>query len=398
LKNYKVDIVIPIYNNADLVKNCVDSVLSTTDDNVRIILVDDCSPGNEIPNLFDNYKKNPRIYLHRSMLNQGFIGTTRIGARIGNSSYILFLNSDIIATEKNWVDKLIPKEKNTAIVGAKLLFPKTHPKLLADKVQHAGVAVTNNGKDSNGTERYGIFHIFSGYENDFSEVNRNKKVNTVTGACFLVRRDVWNRLGGWDLSFGKGVYEDVDFCWRTSERGYNIEYNPSTFLYHYESTGMIDKTQHPLQKYGGQNFQTLLNRWSGRIPLNGDSFYGKGTIERWKEYSNTIINATIYLNGKDYKNAEKCAIKCIDLAPELPGGHYVKAVTLFENNEHLSSIGYILSALKTNPIFWIARFKLIEEFIKTDQVRNAVNQIELVKEVFPNHSEIKRLENMLGIV
>jgi GT2 family glycosyltransferase len=395
LKNYEVDIIIPIYGHAEMTKKCIDSVLATTDDNVRIVLIDDCSPSNEIPILFDSYKKVERIVSHRMFINKGFIGSTKTGVKISDSPYILFLNSDTESIEKNWVDKLIPKEKETAIVGAKLLYPLSHPQLLAGKVQHAGVAIMENGIVRENEKLYNIFHIFSGQNADFLKVNQRKFMNTVTGACFLVRRNVWTRLGGWDDNFGKGVYEDVDFCWKVSQRGYRIEYNPETYLYHHESAGLIIKKDHPLQKFGPNNFQYLMRKWYDLIPLNGDYFYGEGTIDRWQKYSDNIASAIACLNKKDYDNAQVYGMNCANVAPEFHGGCYIVAVCLEKAGYYKESIEFLRASLQANPLFWEARFKLIEELMTIDRISDANQEFNLLAEIFPDHQRVKDLYNVL---
>lgn len=326
----------------------------------------------------------------RLSANRGFIGSTKFGAKVSNSPYILFLNSDTEAIEKNWLDKLIPKDKNVAIVGTKLLFPPTHPKLLANKVQHAGVAVFERPNNN-----YNIFHIYSGYDLNFLEVCHYKSLNTVTGACFLIRRDVWNRLGGWDVNFNKGVYEDVDLCWRVNERGYDILYDPSTCLYHHESAGTKDKREHPLQKFGGENFQYLLRKWHNRVPVNGNSFYGKGTNERWKEYASKIVEAIPYLDKKDFDEAREIGMQCINVAPEFHGGYYIVGVCLSKAGYHKESIEFLQESLRTNPVFWQSRFQLIEEFMETERISDANQEFNLVAEVFPDHQKVRELYNSL---
>jgi GT2 family glycosyltransferase len=387
LKSYEVDIIIPIYGHAEMTKRCIDSVLKTTGDNIHIILIDDCSPGNEIPILFNEYKNIERISLYRMPFNQGFIGSTKNGVRLGAAPYILFLNSDTEAIEENWVNKLIPQEKNMAIVGTKLLFPPTHPRILANRIQHAGVAIVENNENN-----YGVFHIFTGYSSGAPEVNRIRNVNTVTGACCLVRRDIWNRLNGWDDNFGKGVYEDVDFCWRVSQRGYDIIYDPVTYLYHYESANvefnLNNKFQHPLHKDGGKNFQFLLKKWWGMIPINGDSFYGDDTIIRWRIYNKKLSESTNALNNNNLDMAEKCSLDCMTIAPEMSGSYYVQGLILSLTGCHKEAIEYIKVSIEKNPIFWQARIQLIKELLFAKRLDESKYELDLLKEIFPKNDRI----------
>jgi GT2 family glycosyltransferase len=191
-----VDIVIPVYGQAKLLERCIESVLATTI-NPHLIIVDDCSPGTDIARLFNRLDQKTGLTLIRSKNNLGFIGCCRLGAEAGRASFILFLNSDTEAIEPGWLDRMLPKEDDIAITGAKLVFPSDMPGKLAGKIQHAGVYRNGMG---------GPDHAFYGQSADLIYANRSHDVNAVTGACLLIRRSVWDELKGFDLVFGRGIY------------------------------------------------------------------------------------------------------------------------------------------------------------------------------------------------
>ena len=105
-----------------------------------------------------------------------------------------------------------------AVVGAKLLFPN-------DTIQHAGVAI---GLDSR------PHHIYAGFPADHPATSVSRRFQVVTAACSLFRRRPWQELGGLDVAFQNG-WEDVDYCLRAGEAGYEVHYCAESVVYHFES-------------------------------------------------------------------------------------------------------------------------------------------------------------------
>ncbi len=391
--NFKVDIIIPVYGHSDLVEKCVDSVLHTTDPNeVCIILVDDCSPGISIKKLFyDKYESLNNVITAKTNQNLGFLQASKGGAQLGNSEFILFLNSDVEAVEDNWLDKLIPQEKEVAIVGTKLLFPTAHPKIYANKIQHAGVVINQNKTSVN------IGHMFLGYDSDRWEVNIKRNLNAVTGACFLVRRSIWNELEGWDNNFNKGVYEDVDFCWRAYSEGYAVIYNPSTYLYHYSSASTSEDGSHSLNIYTKENLQKLIEKWRNNfIFSNLDEFYGKDATVKWQDAK--IIADEVVLLAKDNNLAVACKKieDSISNVPEFYESHLIYAKILSKLNCHSNAVFQLQTALYYNPMYWDARFRLVHELIKISEIELAKYHFNIIDEILPEHNITNDLRKMFN--
>ena len=94
-----------------------------------------------------------------------------------------------------------------AAVGAKLLYP-------TGTVQHAGVVIGQDGYPHN---------LYAGFPADHPAVNRSRRLQAVTGACMLVRRAAFERVGGFDTGFLNSL-EDVDLCLRLGEAGGEVHY------------------------------------------------------------------------------------------------------------------------------------------------------------------------------
>ncbi|MBL8055901.1 MAG: glycosyltransferase, partial [Anaerolineales bacterium] len=262
----EVAVVVPIYGNAPLVRRCVESVLRTAPE-VQLILVDDASPGSQIRKLLAEFRRRPNVSVVRLAENQGFIGACHAGADRASAPFILFLNSDVEAVEPGWLNALLPQDSQTAIVGARLLFPPDarHP---AGRIQHAGVARNAQGQP---------YHPFYGLPADHPLAARAHAVNAVTGACLLIRREVWQALGGFDRAFGRGIYEDVDLCWRARQQGHSVWYTPAATLHHHEHASQkAGRTLHDENE--ARNRQLLFARW-GRLASDEHLFQVEGAPE-----------------------------------------------------------------------------------------------------------------------
>ncbi|HEY9077941.1 MAG TPA: glycosyltransferase [Anaerolineaceae bacterium] len=376
-RSASVDIVIPIYGQPSLARACVESVLKTAP-NSHIILVDDCSPGNEIQNLFNLWKNEPNFTFARTPSNQGFIGATILGASLGNAPYIVFLNSDTEAIAPGWVEKLIPTEDDVAICGAKLIYPPFFPEPLKGKIQHAGVARNFAGKP---------YHVFIGWSADTLEVNTKRYVNAVTGACFLIRRKAWDLLGGWNLKFGKGVYEDVDLCWRARKQNYRILYNPDVCLYHAESQSKDEFGEHPLHVHVNENINRLLNTW-GNQGSDEAIFFGAETYARWEKAQKCLELASRYLDQKNISAAKKEFHQGLEIAPDLAELQMYYALLLSKEGKHKEAIEHIQAALIRFPLSWNLYLHLIDELIIMGDYPSAAQYLRMLNQILGNNEAV----------
>jgi GT2 family glycosyltransferase/SAM-dependent methyltransferase len=212
-------IIIPVFNRASVTRACVNHLLThrpdTTD--AEIIVVDDGS-RDLTPRMLASYGDRIQVVTHQA--NAGFATTCNDGAMVASGEYLVLLNNDTIP-QRGWLDALIAYAKahpKAGIVGSKLLFPN-------DTIQHAGVAFAANGFP---------LHLYYGFPADHPAVNKARRHKAVTGACLLIKRALFEHLGGLDPMF-HNVYEDVDLCLRAGECGYEVHYCPASVLYHLQS-------------------------------------------------------------------------------------------------------------------------------------------------------------------
>lgn len=247
----KLDIVIPVYGAIPHLMKCLRGLGEWP-----TIVVDDCGPGEkELSVLLRKYD----IQYHRNEKNEGFIYSCHQGASMSDKPYILFLNSDVIPTIFSIMSMLyqLTLGDNVAIVGCCLLLPDI------PRIQHAGVARNPDGIP---------YHPFMHLHPLTPHARRTMDVNAVTGAAFMIRRDIWDMFGGFDTRYGKGVFEDVDLCWRVRQNGWRVVYEGTVDMYHTMHGSRI-QGQPYIHDQGAENLKVLLKRF-GNLGSDEYLFYG----------------------------------------------------------------------------------------------------------------------------
>ena len=247
---FKVDVVIPLYNKMEYTRACLESLEATAGDvPFRVILVDNGSTD-ETPALLDEWAD--RAVVIRPCENLGFSQGNNLGASHGDSPYLLFLNNDTVA-EDGWLDRLfsvIDGDPGIGIVGPKLLYPDR-------TIQHAGLEVVNGIPD----------HVFRNAPEDDPQANVSRDLDMVTGACLMIRRDLFASMDGFDQAYVNGV-EDVDLCLRARDRGFRVRYVAESVLQHHEgmSDGRYDHVQPNLQRFA-HRFQGRFDGQARFVPV-----------------------------------------------------------------------------------------------------------------------------------
>jgi len=238
----KTSIIIPVYNRLDFTQKCLESIFQFGSKyDFEIIVVDNASTDGT-KEFLENLKE--KIVFINNKENLGFAKACNLGAKKAQGEYLLFLNNDTIVT-KNWMDILISEldeNPEIAIAGSKLLYPD-------ETIQHAGVVFAEDKTP---------YHIYSREIKEKHYVNKKRKFKAITAACMLVRKDIFNEIGGFDENFRNG-YEDIDLCLRIKELGKDVIYCPESMVYHYES---ISEGRN--ESYD-ENRKLFLKKWSDKV-------------------------------------------------------------------------------------------------------------------------------------
>jgi len=180
--------------------------------------------------------------------------------------WLLFLNNDIEVVESEWLNLMAEHIQRSEVgaVGAGLLYAD-------DTVQHAGVVVGVGGIAE---------HAFKGWPGEVLGVCRQLQVirnySAVTGACLLTRRDVFEKVGGFDEARLPVAFNDVDLCRKMGQAGYLIVYTPFAKLYHHELA-----TRRRIAE--ALETDVMRERWSG--VLQRDPYYNPNLSRERADFS-----------------------------------------------------------------------------------------------------------------
>lgn len=270
----KVSIIIPTKDNVEILRRCVDSILQkTTYTNYEIVIVDNKSRETETFNYYETLKENKKISLLRYDKPFNFSEINNFAVSQTNAEYLLFLNNDTEVITENWLDLMVgfAQRKETGAVGVKLLYPN-------DTIQHAGLILDEKGnvkRSHRGFPRYSL-----GYAGRIMSV---QNVAAVAAACMLMRREVFDEVGGFDPEFVI-AHGDIDLCLKLLEKDYLIVYEPHAELYHHESyTRGYEDTPEKVERLRSET--ELLLKKRGYMLRKGDPYFNPNLTAENEDYS-----------------------------------------------------------------------------------------------------------------
>ena len=179
--------------------------------------------------------------------NTGFVIACNQGAELARGEYLIFANNDTEPTP-GWLESLIEVadgNPRVGAVGAKLILPD-------GRLQEAGGIVFSDGNGWN-----------FGYGDDPGKdiYNIACEVDYCSGACLLVRKSLFDELGGLDERYIPAYYEETDLCFGLRKIGYKVVYNPRAVVIHHESITAGRDTKSGFKKYIEINRRKFVDKW-----------------------------------------------------------------------------------------------------------------------------------------
>lgn len=218
----KVAIVILNWNGKKFLESFLPSVVQNSPDYASIVVADNNSSDDSIDFLKINY---PQIRIIINAENGGYSKGYNDALQLIDAEYYVLLNSDIEVTS-GWVEPII------SLMDSQLNIAACQPKILS---WHQKTHFEYAGAGGGFIDKYGYpfcrGRIFQELEEDLGQYNDRQEVFWATGACMFVRAQVFHELGGLDNDFFAHM-EEIDFCWRAKNAGYQIYYEPKSVIYH----------------------------------------------------------------------------------------------------------------------------------------------------------------------
>lgn len=220
-----VSLIIPTRNGLHLVKQCVQSILDkTTYPDYEILIVDNGSDDPSILEYFDELQGDARIRVVRDERPFNYSALNNAAVKLARGEVIGLLNNDVEVIAPEWLSEMVSLalQPGVGAVGARLWYPN-------DTLQHGGVIMI--GGVAGHAHKY-LPRQSRGYAGRASVI---QGFSAVTAACMVIRKTIYEDVGGLNETDLKVAFNDVDFCLRVGEAGYRNVWTPYAELYHHES-------------------------------------------------------------------------------------------------------------------------------------------------------------------
>ncbi len=266
IDNPKVSIIILAKEYTEKLVKCIESIKKkTTYKNYEIIIVNnrDSQPFEYSQTIYN--ENNIRILNYEKSFNSSVI--RNFAAKNSDSEYLLFLNNNLEVNSEEWLTTMLEhaQRKEIGVVGCKLLYPD-------DTIAHAGIFLGKRG--SQFVIGYSHKHFPNVVQGYFGRPHIIYNLSAVSTACTMIRREVFEEVGGFDENLAEGIY-NLDFCLKIRTKNYLIVYTPYAELYYHKS--LSNERQEIKQQllfaeviYMRENFLPL-SRWGNYI--SNDPYY-----------------------------------------------------------------------------------------------------------------------------
>lgn len=270
-----VSLIIPTRDRLELLEPCVRSILNkTTYPNYEILILDNESREPETKAFFEHIQRNDkrvRVLAYHHAFNYSAINN--YGVRQARGELIGLINNDIEVISPDWLTEMVSHACRSEIgcVGAKLYYDN-------DSIQHAGVILGLWGVAGHAHKH--LARNASGY---FNRAVCAQNFSAVTAACLLVRKRIYQQVGGLNETHLTVAFNDVDFCLKVREAGYRNLWTPFAELYHHESVSRGAEDTPEKKARERQEIEHMLAIWSAALAR--DPYYSPNLTHRREDFS-----------------------------------------------------------------------------------------------------------------
>ena len=358
-----VSIIIPNKDNIDCLRKCIDSIEhKSTYSNYEVLIIENNSTE---PATFEYYEsiKSDKIKIVKYEGNFNYSKINNFGETYAKGEYLLCLNNDIEVITPSWIEEMLmfAQRADVGAVGAKLCYAD-------NTIQHAGVILGLGGVAAHSHKHYRRNNLGYMYRTGVAQ-----NLSAVTAACLLLRRDVFESVGGFDESIAVD-FNDVDLCMRIRRKELLVVYTPYAELYHHESKTRGTKDTEKEQNQFLRESALVSRRWKHELE-KGDPYYNPNlTLDRedftYADVKNVkpvsepkleiIPNCDIiFINGCDYSVPHPIRYR-VDHQLEQLQANNISCHSVFYQNLTMDYLRYARGFI----IFRCPHSEEIEKFIK----------------------------------
>ncbi|MGH3936641.1 MAG: glycosyltransferase [Pseudonocardiaceae bacterium] len=256
-----LSVIVPVHGKWEYTRACLVSIEQHHPEvPFEVLVVDDASPDRTA----ELVAVSPGIRLVRTERNVGFVGACNLGARHAHGEYLLFLNNDT-EVRPGTLDALVhaaDSDDRIGLVGARLVYPD-------GRLQESGGIIWADGSGWN----YG-----RGQDAGSPEFQVRRDVDYCSGAAILVRRDLFDAVGGFDQRYGPAYYEDTDLAFAIRATGHRTIVDPAAVVMHHEGVSHGTDLSAGVKRYQEINRALFVEKWA---PALADHLPAASELNVW---------------------------------------------------------------------------------------------------------------------
>jgi len=272
-----VTILIPTRDGYDILKKCIEGIFEkTTYSNYEIIILNNETKCKKTLMYFEELKSYENITVLEYHKPFNYSAINNFGVKYAKGEIIALLNNDVEVISKGWLTEMVQHALRPEIgaVGAKLYYDD-------NTIQHAGVILGIGGVAG---------HSHKYFQKDeygyFSRLKIIQNYSAVTGACLVIRKELFEEAGGLDEENLKVAFNDVDFCIKVQKLGYRNLWTPYAELYHHESKSR--GAEDTPQKVARFNQEVIYMKETWQDSLLNDQYYNENLTLKHEDFSLNI--------------------------------------------------------------------------------------------------------------
>jgi len=392
-----VSIIMLTYNALNYTKQCLESIQQHTKYPHEIIFVDNHSTDGTKKYLRNLVQQHPNYKLIVNKTNKGFAAGNNQGMKLAKGEYILLLNNDVLVSD-GWLGRMVACAEADSSIG--LVGPLTN--------RISGLQMVKNFpyNDPKDFPDYAA-RIAKQYNKKYTPRRR------IAGFAMLIKKDVYEKIGGLDEDFGSGNYEDDDYCLRAKEAGFNIMVAEDVFIHHFGSKSFkcnnIDydkslKRNRELfkKKWPEIDLDQLVEKKERLTEINIDLVTNASNhlksgevVEASKMFNEVLktnpINQDALLGfalcahqKNDNETALKHLNKLLELNPDRAGVYNLYGIISFETGDLSNAKKFLITAIEKDPTFIEAQRNLGEVLFALEDYDTGVQTFMAILENHPN--------------
>ncbi|HZY34190.1 MAG TPA: glycosyltransferase [Rhodanobacter sp.] len=287
-----VSVIIPVHGELPYTLACLRSLARHgAQVPFEVIVVDDASPDTSAAML----AQVGGLRLLRNAANLGFIGSCNAGAAAAHGEFLLFLNNDTQVTS-GWLDALLrcfAERADCGIAGSRLVYPD-------GRLQEAGGLVFADGScwTTGRFEPRGM-PLF----------RCRREVDYVSGASLLIRRELFQRIGGFDARYAPAYYEDADLAFAVRRSGLRVYYEPASTVIHCEGISAGTDLNRGMKRHQRPNQAKFVDKWTAELVAQPPAGTPVERAIHWRRRGRVlVVDAMTPEPSRDSGSLRLCAI------------------------------------------------------------------------------------------